>query len=227
MIARYAVQRLRRSAVRGWVLACALALTACAGAPVVRFHTLLPETPPQPIAAPLPGHARLLFVLERIGVPASVEQPQWMVRLPDHSLALLEQERWASPVADELHRALAERLQLRYGTQQAQTTAQRRDAVRIAIDVSRFESIPGRAARVDANWTLTPPGGAAALGCTLLVREPVEAGIAALAAGQRRAVEHLGDAIGAQLLELQRGAAPTCPPSAAANPSAASAPEPH
>jgi uncharacterized lipoprotein YmbA len=212
------------------VLGCAISLMACAAPRVVRFHTLVPEAPPQPIATPVNGKARLPIVLERIRVPASVDQPQWLVRLPDHSLALLEQDRWASPLPDELHRALAERLQLRYGMQEAQTPGQRQDAVRIRIDVTRFESIPGQAARIDANWTVTPRQSGRALSCSLLIREPVEAGIAALAAGQRQAVERLGDAIGAQLLALQSGEVPTCPApvemnaAAAANAPSASAP---
>ena len=220
-------------------LLLALLCAACASpAPAVRLHTLLPETLPQPVAAALPGHAALAFVLDPVKIPASVDQPQWLVRRPDQSLALLEQDRWASPLADELHAALAERLRLRFGMRQARSAAERQAAaVRITVELTRFESIPAREVRVEATWLLSAPrtrqaesarqGGQESLGaarrslesplaegaairCGALIVQPVDAGIDALAAGHRQAVARLGDAIGDQLLEWQQTGAMHC-----------------
>ena len=71
-------------------LAALLALAACsASAPPVRLHTLMPAELAQ--RDPLAGRTPLFIALEPIRVPAQVDQPQWLIRLPDESLAVLEQ----------------------------------------------------------------------------------------------------------------------------------------
>jgi uncharacterized lipoprotein YmbA len=89
----------------------ALAFVGCASTPATRLHTLMPaQSTARPVVAAGSGAAPLPIVLEPIRVPAQVDQPQWLVRLPDDSLALLEQERWAAPLQDELRQALLEEL---------------------------------------------------------------------------------------------------------------------
>ncbi len=77
------------------------------------------------------------------------------MRLPDDSLAVLEQERWASPLRDELREALLEQLASGYGAVDSRAAVAGPGApVRIAVDVRRFESLPGREARSEGSWTL-------------------------------------------------------------------------
>jgi hypothetical protein len=119
-------------------------------------------------------------------VPAQVDQPQWLVRLPDDSLASLEQERWAGPLRDELRQALLEQLGARFGVVEGRSSAPQAGApVRVALELRRFDSIPGREARLEALWNVT--GGPAALRCTLLVRETAPGGMPELGAAHRRA----------------------------------------
>ena len=79
------------------------ALAACGTAPVVHLHSLMPSDAAPAVelgARPRPA-APMVVVLEPIRMPSQVDQPQWLVQLPDGSLASLEQERWASPLRDE------------------------------------------------------------------------------------------------------------------------------
>jgi uncharacterized lipoprotein YmbA len=144
-------------------------------------------------------------------VPAQVDQPQWLVRLPDDSLASLEQERWASPLRDELRQALLEQLAARFGVVEGRSGAPQAAApLRVALELRRFDSIPGREARLEGQWTVA--GGAApALRCGVLVREAAPGGIAELAAAHRRAVARLAEAIGASLVAVPPAAALACP----------------
>ena len=101
----------RASLLSALALALALALGACSTPPALRLHTLMPDPAP-PAEAPGPP---LAIQLGPVAVPAQVDQPQWLVRLPDGTLALLDNERWASPLRDELRAALRETLARRWG----------------------------------------------------------------------------------------------------------------
>lgn len=107
------------------VVAAALLVGGCASAPVVRWHSL--SAPADVPAAPLgnavsaaaAGATRWLVQLTVLRVPAAVDQPQWLVRLPDDTLRLLEDERWAAPLRDELRAALVQGLVARWGAADA------------------------------------------------------------------------------------------------------------
>jgi uncharacterized lipoprotein YmbA len=195
------------SALRLGLASVLLVLGACGSAPTVHLHTLMPVELVKPVA----GSAVIPIVLEPIRVPAQVDQSQWLVRLPDDSVAVLEQERWASPLRDELREALLEELAVGYGAVEARATAPGAGApMRIAIDVRRFESLPGREARSEGSWTVTAAG-APALRCEWLIREAAPGSVSALAAAHRRAVARLGAAIGTALARAKAGQAASCP----------------
>ena len=145
-------------------------------------------------------------------VPVPVDQPQWLVRLPDQRLVLLEQALWASPLSDELRAALRDHLAQRWAVTNGQPPAWR-----LALVLSRFESALGQEARLAGRWTLQPGAAATAVGatllsCPLLIREPAGAGLSGLADAHRRALARLADQIGAALRPLPTATAPACPP---------------
>jgi hypothetical protein len=84
---------------------------------------------------------------------------------------------------------------------------------RLRLDVQRFESIPGREARIEGTWSLSSPRGASPLVCHCMLREAVAGGdVAALAAAHRRAVVRLADEIGQRLMALHSAnTAISCP----------------
>ena len=200
-------RRVLRRALGAWVIACA----GCAALPPVHLHSLMPAERPAPRQGMAQEGRGPAIVLEPIRVPAQVDQPQWLIRMPDDTLALLEQERWASPLPDELHQALLELLTLRFGAVETRSDAPDAPIWRIRVDVTRFDSMPGEA-RLESMWTLTPRGpDAASLRCRSFFREAAGAGMPALAEAHRRNVARLGEVIGEQLLALQRGEGGHCP----------------
>jgi hypothetical protein len=196
------------------VVAAALALAACGTPSTTHFYSLMPSEVVPGAAGAASATRALPIVLEPVRMPTQVDQPQWLVRLPDDSVALLEQERWASPLRDEFRAALLEQLIVGYGVVDARTRPASEPAPwRITVDVRRFDSLPGVEARIEGSWAIDGRGGdrLAASRCEWLVREPASGPMSALAAAHRRAVARLGDAIAAALARLGRGETPACP----------------
>ena len=185
-----------------WVLAAALA--GCSSPQAVRFHTLLPSDTP-PVAAP--AASPIAWELLPIGMAPSVSQPQLVVRAGDDTLAVLEQERWIAPLADELRAAVAERLAQRVGRPPPGNARWR-----IRVDVLRFESVPQGYARLVADWELRSTSGVAfAASCRGVFDEPATAGINGVVAAHRRAAQRLADAIADALLALNDARVVACP----------------
>jgi len=189
-------------------------LGGCASPKPIRFHTLLPvDTAAATPAGGSTPHGPLSIELVPITVPPQVDHPQWVVRAADDSLLMLEQDRWAAPLRDELRSALADRLASRWQATDARSVANPAPVVwRIRVDVDRFESMPGRGTRLDSTSSVSSSQrGAATLTCRGSIRESVtDANALALAAGHRRAVMRLADEIGQRLQALQRGESVAC-----------------
>ena len=203
------LRRPARSLRRAGLALGVLALAACGTPPPTHFHSLMPTEIAARSAAP--AAAGIVVRLDPIRVPAQVDQAQWLVQLGDDSMAVLEQERWASPLRDELQQALLEELIVGQGAIDARTLPAPGAVVRVAIDVRRFDSLPGREARIQGSWTITGSDARRASRCEWLIREPAPGSFPALAAAHRRAVVRLGAAIGQSLARLQRGEAAACP----------------
>lgn len=202
--------RRRRPGSGGRLVSTALTiamLTACATEPPTVFHTLLPLERPAPSARA----AGPLVRVESVRVPDAVDQPQWLIRVPDGTLVQLERERWASPPSNEIAQALREHLRLRFNMSDAVPTGSQ-EGWRLRVDVLRFESLPDEA-RLDAAWSIAGPGTTApvVLRCTSYFRQAASGGMATLGDAHRRNVAALGSLIGQELLDLNRGEAPACP----------------
>ena len=171
------------------VLCAAVIAAACGSAPPVHLHSLLPVQPPAVSdGSAVAAQQTLIIAMAPIGVPAQVDQPQWLVRLADGSLASLEQERWASPLGGELRQALVERLAVRHGIVEAQV-AETPPTARVVINLLRFDSTPGREALVEGSWLIQPQPGssdATASRCSWTFRQPAVGGFDALAEAHRR-----------------------------------------
>ena len=210
-------RRARRALARSAIALGLAALAACSTTTTpTHFHSLMPPEvgAPNPAAA-MPARG-MAVLLEPIRLPAQVDQPQWAVQLADGSIAVLEQERWAGPLRDEFHQALLEVLIVDQGVIDARTLAPGSPAApaswRVAVDLRRFDSLPGREARIEGSWTIVGAGPRAATArCDWLIREPAPGPLAALAVAHRRAIARLGASIADALARLGRGEAPACP----------------
>lgn len=196
----------RRGAAIG--VAVLALLAGCGSAQPPRYHTLMPA-PASAARPPVPAGLLAWEVLP-VAVPAGVDQPQWVVRTVDGGLAVLEQERWIGPLGEEIRGAVADRLTQALGAPAVSAEAGKR--WRIRIDVQRFDSAPGREARLEATWTVSSDAEAATpLRCRgEFVQTLAASGYLALAKGHQQAVSTLADAIGSELKALNAGQPATC-----------------
>ena len=187
-------------------------LAGCGSVPPPRYHTLMPA--PASTARPPAPPGSLAWEVLPVAIPAGVDQPQWVVQTVDGSLAVLEQERWIAPLGEEIRAAVADRLTQDVGAPALSPESRKR--WRIRIDVHRFDSAPGREARLEATWTLSSDAdAAAALRCRgEFVQALAAGGYLALAKGHQQAVTTLADAIANELKALNAGQTASCSPRA-------------
>ena len=134
-------------------LGAAVALAACASAPVHYYTLVAPDDPGRVPAGTDPATIR--FELLSFGVPADVDQPQLVVREGSERVALLDGERWIAPLSDEVHAALAADLARALPGQDVSALgAGGKPVLRIKLDLRRFESVPGAYALIEAAWSL-------------------------------------------------------------------------
>ena len=143
-------------------------------------------------------------------VPAQVDQPQWVVRTADGSLAVLEQERWIAPLGEEVRAAVADRVTQALGS--PAIPVEPGTIWRVRVDVQRFETAPGREVRLEATWAVSSSGDkASTLRCHGDFVQPVAAGgYAALASGHQQTVARLADSVARALKSLSAGLPATC-----------------
>ena len=192
----------------GIALGLVLLLGACSSVSPPRFHTLMPASvSTTPTIAPA---GTVAWEVLSVTVPAQVDQPQWVVRTADGSLAVLEQERWIAPLGEEVRAAVADRVTQVLGS--PATPVEPGTIWRVRIDVQRFESAPGREVRLEATWAVSSSGEkASTLRCRGDFVQPVAAGgYPALASGHQQTVVRLADNVARALKALSAGQAATC-----------------
>ncbi|HEV2623397.1 MAG TPA: PqiC family protein [Frateuria sp.] len=187
---------------------CALALAACASAPV-HYYTLVA---PAPVVADTGPAAAFQFELLPVGVPAQVDQPQLVIRHGGQGAVPLGSERWIAPLAQEVRGSLSANLAQALHTQDVTgLPGGGKPRLRIKVDLRRFDSAPGDYALIDAAWSLRLLPGEATLACTSQVREPVGAGYDALVEGHQHALARLAAQIAQVAAPLAGGRATACP----------------
>ena len=127
-----------------------------------------------------------------VSIPPLVDRPQFVVQVAPNRIALDEFNRWGSPLDDSIARAVAGNLTVLLGTPSVATgrlAPGLAPAYRVAIDVQRFESVPGQSVLVDAVWAVQKGTTRGARSGRTIAREPVAGtGFDALAAAHSRAL---------------------------------------
>ncbi|MCE0464573.1 PqiC family protein [Pseudomonas uvaldensis] len=170
------------------LVAALLLLGACRSDPV-HYHTL---SPAQPASQP-PANADIR--IEQVSVPPQVDRPQMVIRQGNSGLVILETEWWGASLADELRSSLEEPL--------SNPGAPR---LLLRVDVQRFDSIPGRYARMDVQWRLRSVGNEASpLTCRSALQTPATAALDDLVTAHQNNVRQFVD------LVVRAAARKTCP----------------
>jgi uncharacterized lipoprotein YmbA len=187
---------------------CALAaLAAACASPPSHFYTLTATAIP---AAPGDAAPDLSVLVGPVSIPAIVDLPQIVVTTAPNQVSIDEFQRWASPLADNVARVVAEDLVAILGTPHVslfQQSLNASAAYRAAIEVHRFESMPGEAAVLDAVWLVRrTQDGKTVTGRTTVREATRDASYAALADAHSRALARLAQDLAATIRALARSA---------------------
>lgn len=188
-------------------LICAGFVAGCASPPTSRFYTLGPGGDATARAASPAAAPAFLIEVPTVDVPAQVARNQLVIQDDATRVSVLEQERWASPPADEVRRALSGDLAVRLRTFDVFGSPHPENVpiYRVAVNVRRFESWPGSRAVLDAVWSVRSLRTQTVVTCHTVQTETVGTGYDALVAGHRRAVGQLADVIASTVSALGSG----------------------
>ena len=173
-----------------------VAACACSTTPA-RFYTL--DSTATPDGAPA---ANLAVTVGPVSVPASVDQPEFVVQVASNRVELDEFNRWAGPLSDSIARAVAGDLVVLLGTPDVATSpmANFSPAYSVTINVQRFESTRNQGALLDAVWAVhQTAGGAMRSGRTVAQEAAQGDSYDALAAAHSRALARMSGDIAAAI----------------------------
>ncbi|MFC0691639.1 PqiC family protein [Paraburkholderia humisilvae] len=163
-----------RAAAPVLALIAAVALVAFGGckSPNSSFYTLSPDASLERTGAPL----RTAVVVGPVTVPELVDRPQFVTRVSDNEVAVNEFARWGEPLKSGIARTIAADLGQLLGAERVSIAAQAalvQEACRVRVDIVRFDSVPGDAVTIDAQWVVRVPGKPLPVSGRTVAREPV------------------------------------------------------
>ena len=176
----------------------------CTSAPV-HYYTL--AAPPD---KNLPAAQNTLAIDVRVvHIPPQLNRSELIVRAGSSEITLLDNERWASPVSDEIKNAVRLELQRRLG----RLSGLRPDFTKLTLDIDlqRLEAELGQHAVLEASWVATlsataqRSNGARVTACTFKADEKIHIGYAGIVEGYQREIAALADAIVAVLTSPANG----------------------
>ena len=192
-------------------------VAGCASVPPEQFYTLTGGVAAVDAAGDAATVAPVVPMYVEIGpvsVPLQVSRTQLVVRSDsDSGVNILEQQRWAGPLAGEIGQALSLGITSRVGAIDVYRTPYPEEIAvyRVSTNVQRFESAPGQYALIDAVWSVRPPGNGTVLTCRTVARESVGTGTDALVTGHRRAVGQIAAGIAGVIRRMAGGMTTGCP----------------
>jgi uncharacterized lipoprotein YmbA len=186
---------------------CVLA-TGCASTPPARLYTLSASSPTAETALDIS------VSVGPVSIPAAVDRPQIVVATAANQVRLDDFNRWASPLQENLSIVIAENLAALLGSSRVTRFPKTSSAdadFRVAIEVTRFESVPGQWATLDATWTVRRTADGVVQTHRTSVREAVvpDNSFEALAAAHSRAAARLSQDIGGAIRGMIERAATT------------------
>jgi uncharacterized protein len=177
-----------------------LFLMGCASTPEPRFYALSAVPAPSGAAlTPSTASSALSVSVGPVSVPAALERPQIVVSTGPNQVRLDELNRWAAPLQDNLSEVIAQNLLGLLGAAQVSSFPKMPAAdaqYRVAVELQRFESVPGTEALLEATWTVLRKKDRLTQTGRTRVREAVQDGsYDALVAAHSRAAGRLSEDI--------------------------------
>jgi uncharacterized lipoprotein YmbA len=175
-----------------------LALAGCSSAPV-QYYTLTAPTQTTSSPQTAAGQEPLLIEVLPVGVPEMLDRAQMVVRQGDAGVTVLDGQRWASPLSDELRAALSSELASQWGASDVAGLPRQAGAPlwRIKLEVRRVDAWPGRQLQLDSDWSASLTSDTARrITCSSRISLQAPADYPGLAATHQAAVRQLAQQIG-------------------------------
>jgi hypothetical protein len=140
------------------LFAALLLVTACSSSPEIRYYTLSAESAPPSGAVRTIRPASAPYAIDAVIIPDLLDRPQIVLRTRTNAVEMLDYDRWAAPLPDQLERVLAADLSARLGHDAVidpglptNLRAERR------ITVSILEFDPGRSGEstLEVSWEIS------------------------------------------------------------------------
>jgi uncharacterized protein len=193
-----------------FAVACLVSVgLGCTSAPV-RYYTLTPT----PDKASPASDTTLPIDVRIVHTPPRLNRAELMIRAGPTEMSLLENERWASPLNDEIKDALRLELRRRLGRITGLRPAFSR--LTIDIDVQHLEAEFGRYALIEVSWGAAlsaadqRSNGTRITSCTFEDYEKIRTGYAGMVEGYQREIAALADTIVAVLTSSASGIDAPC-----------------
>ncbi|GGP18412.1 PqiC family protein [Silvimonas iriomotensis] len=187
-----------RSALSLALAATVIALAGCGSAPPEHYYTLNPVAAPANVTP-----SNLAIAIAVVSIPPAVDRPQFVINQPDNSLSLLEQQRWAAPLKNQIPATLAVDLSRILGTPNVTAWPQLplpTTSWTISVNIQRFDSIPDKMAVQEASWQILDKTSTPVKSGRSAYEEPLQGtGYAAMAAAHERALGKLAAEIAAAI----------------------------
>ena len=129
-------------------------LSACASTPPTSFYVL--EAISQP-AVSQSGTKKMLIGIGPLTLPTVLERRQIVTRKANNSIELAEFHQWAAPLRDSILAVLSQNLAAQQPNALVKAypwAAYGEMDYRVIIDISRFDSEPGKVATLEAGWAI-------------------------------------------------------------------------
>jgi uncharacterized lipoprotein YmbA len=183
----------------------------CTSAPM-RYYTL---TPP-PDRAEAAGDTGWIVEVRVTHIPQPLQHSELMVRTAPTEVKLLENERWASPVKEEIKESLRLELQRRLARSAGSSPVYAK--LLLELDVQQLEARFAQRAWLEASWraTLIPADPKSTdprtATCTFHAASEIQSGYDAIVEGYQRDIAALADSIVATLGNLKNATEVACQP---------------
>jgi len=149
------------------------------------------------------------YVLNRVAVPAAVDDTPLVVRQSNDQLMVLSNDKWTAPLGEILRSALSQAMTQTLGTPPLQGVMPNSGKLatgvnEIIIDIQQFDMQPARQSSLAAVWRVNfADQTKSSLTCYSFLSEPATAGVAPLVAAQQTNVLSLAQQMAYSLQNQQ------------------------
>lgn len=131
-------------------------VTACSSSSPIRYYTLSAEAAPSGAAMTRP--TRGPYSIDAVSIPDLLDRPQIVLRVATNSVEMLDDDRWAAPLADQIERVLAAELSARLGPGAIIDPGLPMNAQaerRISVSILGFDPAKNGESSLEASWVIS------------------------------------------------------------------------